>query len=525
VGGLADLTETGWPRPEALVVADAVQTYHSGRLDRLPRGIVVGAGRVLALVDPDDRALRRDLLVRDLSGCVVVPGFIDAHNHQPTAARDIGEVETAHVRSLPELRAVLAAAAGEASPGTWVSTEHCLTVSQLGLGRLPTAAELDGVTPEHPVAVRFGAHTMVLNSLGLARSGIPADPPGGVVDHVDGRPTGTIREYGATRYVLDLLRPRDPAQLVPAMREVQRRYAAQGITGVRVTGLRPGELGIYQALLAEDGRLGNRVFGGPRIDPTLDTDAQLDVIRGWEARTGLGGEWLRLDAVKIFVDGGIETSADGVDHRFLGPSELGRLVRCAVERGWSVTCHAVSGAAVDLVLDAYADVAGAGGRRCLEHGFRITPEQLARAASLGVWLSTQPAIASVEGALLAASLGPAAMESLCPLATALRLGVRCALGSDWNATPGTDGRPFSPLASVEAAVTRRTMYGQRLGTAEAVDVGTAMYLHTRAPAELVGADDLGGIWPGARADLVALTGDPADGVTGLRVAATVTGGR
>jgi imidazolonepropionase-like amidohydrolase len=51
-----------------------------------------------------------------------------------------------------------------------------------------------------------------------------------------------------------------------------------------------------------------------------------------------------------------------------------------------------------------------------------------------------------------------------------------------------------------------------------------MYLHTRAPAELVGADDLGGIWPGARADLVALSGDPADGVDGLTVAATITGG-
>ncbi|MDQ1677377.1 MAG: hypothetical protein QOC93_2521 [Actinomycetota bacterium] len=515
---------TGWPRPEVLVVADAVHTYHSGRLDRLPRGIVLGAGRVLAHVDPDDRSARRDLPTRDLSGCVVVPGFIDAHNHQPTAARDVGEVETAHVRSLAELRAALAAAAAARAAGTWISTEHCLTVSQLGLGRLPTAEELDGVTPEHPVAVRFGAHTMVLNSLGLERSGIPADPAGGVVDRVDGRPTGTIREYGATRYVLDLLPRRSPAQLVPAMREVQRRYAAQGITGVRVTGLRPGELGIYQSLLREDGRLGHRVFGGPRVDPTFGTDAQLDVIRGWEARTGFGNEWLRLDAVKIFVDGGVETSADGVDHLFLGPSELDRLVRCAVERGWSVTCHAVSSVAVDMVLDAYAAVGGTGVTRSLEHAFRITPDQLARAASLEVWLSTQPAIASVEGSFLAAALGPAAMESLCPIATALRLGVRCALGSDWNATPGTDARPFSPLESVAAAVTRRTMYGQQLGTAEAVDVATAMYLHTRAPAELVGADDLGGIWPGARADLVALCGDPADGVEGCTVAATITGG-
>jgi predicted amidohydrolase YtcJ len=524
----------GRPDRRTLVVADGVRTYHTGAEQRLPRGVVLGGGRIVGFVDPDDREARRsltDATVVDLSGSVLVPGFFDAHNHQPTAARDLDEVETAHVRSLEELLRAISEAAEERPPGAWVSTEHALTGSQLGLRDLPTAEMLDRATRQHPVAVRFGAHTMALNSRALEESGVAAlvtDPPGGVVDRdASGRPLGPIREYGAVHMVLDRLEPRPADRLPDAMRVVQARYAAGGITAVRVTGLRPGDLAIYQSLVRTDGRLANRVFGGPRVDPTQSKHAQLAMISGWEVATGFGGQWLRLDAVKIFVDGNIETAVGGHSHLFLDLPHLSELVECAVSRGWSVACHATSEVAVDMVLDAYAAVADrlpAGGRLTIEHGFFASHRQLARAAALGVWFSTQPAIATVEGRLLAATLDEQTLHTVFPLASALAAGGRCALGSDWNATPGTRVRPFSPLRSVRAAVTRRMADDLVLGAQEAVDVATALYLHTRAPAQLVGADDLGGLWPGARADLVALSADPCQELDGAEVVATLVAG-
>lgn len=525
----------GWPLPELLVVAKGVETYHTGARQSLPRGIVIGAGRILRLVDPDDRETRHrlvDCALLDLGDAVILPGFFDAHNHQPTAARDVGEVMTAHVRSLAELRQELAQAASQAPVGTWITTEHCLTLSQLDMASFPVATDLDDVTREHPVAVRFGAHTMALNSRALDASGIAAlaeGPAGGVVDRDPATcsPTGVIHEYGATQLVLRQLAGRPPTDLVAAMRRVQRQYCQQGLTSVRVTGLRPREASLYQTLLQVDGRLANRVFGGPRIDPTWPTEEKLSAIAAWEPGTGFGNEWFSYDAVKIFVDGGVETLVDGEPHLFLGPEELQLLVSTGVRAGWSVTCHAVSEEAVDLVLDAYQTVARLAPPWCrlvLEHGFFATEQQLRRTASLGVWLSTQPGIASVEGPMFVSGMGGHRFGQMCKLATARRAGVRCALGSDWNATPGTTARPFSPLDSIAVATTRMTAYGDSFGPQEALEIDDAIYLHTRAPAELVGVGDLGGIWPGARADLVALSDSPQDGVAGLSVLTVLVGG-
>jgi predicted amidohydrolase YtcJ len=348
-----------------LYVAAAVRSYHRGVAAALPRGVLVEHGRIVDLVNPDDRLERRSLSgvkTCDLGGGVLVPGFVDAHNHQPTAARDVGTVRTARATSMSELQAILREAVTRTSPGSWIVTEHSLTVSQLGQLRLPSAKDLDAAVPHHPCAVRFGAHTMVLNTRGLVASGVAAlaaDPAGGVIDRdpATGTPTGPLHEYGALRLVLGRLDDlSDPRDSVGRMRLVQGEYASAGLTTVRVPGLRPGDLGVYQRLLEHDGRLANRVVAGPRIDPTASQAEKLAVINGREAVTGFGSRWLRLDAVKLFVDGGVETALSGEQHRFLGGRDLAELVGAAAARGWSVACHAVTQEAVDLALEAFAAV-------------------------------------------------------------------------------------------------------------------------------------------------------------------------
>ena len=517
-------------------IADAVHTFHHGRAKHLPRAIVVRGSRIERFADPEARHERRiwsGLTVHDLRGHVVIPGLFDAHNHQPTAARDVGQVRVAHARNVDDLLAALAEAATRQPAGGWITTEHALTVSQLGRRELPSAEELDVVTPGSPAAVRFGAHTMALNSLALAESGIAAmagNPRDGVIDRdpATGRALGPIREYGAIAMVLDKLRKPLAGESASSMRLTQRKYARTGITSVRVPGLRPGDLAVYQSLLRSDGRLGTRVFGGPRLDPTHAHADKLALIRSWEAVTGFGSEWLRLDAVKIFVDGGFETSLHGPTHLFLEVAELEELVGCAVGRGWSVACHAVSREAIDLTLDAFERISESVAecpRLVIEHGFFATPQQLERAARIGVWLSTQPAVAYMDAELIRGNLPSRVVEQSFPLASALARNVMCALGSDWNATPGSDQRPFDPLQTVRTAVTRMCADGSVLALGEAISVDVAFYLHTRAPAQLVGAEDLGGLWKGSIADFIALDGDPLADVHDGKVVATVLGGQ
>ena len=101
-----------WPVPERALVASRVLSFHEREATELPRGVLIGAGRILALFEPDDRAARRDLgvPVGDLGDTVLMPGFVDAHNHLPSAVLDSFAVPTAHVLSTGHLVAELTAA-------------------------------------------------------------------------------------------------------------------------------------------------------------------------------------------------------------------------------------------------------------------------------------------------------------------------------------------------------------------------------------------------------------------------------
>lgn len=304
----------------------------------------------------------------------MIPGLFDAYNHRPSATRDAPEIATAQFTSLEGLLAVLAERAQVAFGGSWRSTERGLSRSQLGLTTLPTAAQLDVAAPDHPVALRFGAHAMVLNSRGHADSGLGTlaeDPPRGRLERdADGRPTGPIHEYGALRAVERLLTQPTEAELGDALAAVQRQYAAVGITSVRVPGVRPGGLARYQAL-RHRGALCTRTFGVVRIDPNLPEPGKHDLIASWQVRSGFGDEWLRLDALKLFVDGGVDEAPGARDAHFLDVEDLTRVVSAAVARGWAVTCHAVGERAGDVVLDAYERAAPARAARptlAIEHG-------------------------------------------------------------------------------------------------------------------------------------------------------------
>lgn len=465
-----------------------------------PVAIVVAQGRISEVLPAADGTRRHPRTpVLDRRGSTCLPGFGDAHNHQPSAVRDLSDVATSHVRSLSELQQVLRAAAADRPAGQWIVTERNLTRSQLTEHRFPTVRELDEAVPDHPTMVRFGAHAAALNSLAFAATGLAAmadDPPGGRVPRDrDGVPLGPIHEYGALRLVDTARGPEVDGDQVAALARVQRRYLDCGITAVRVPGVRPGELAWYQALRDRGEPVRTRVSAAVRVDPTLSHRDKLALLERWEVRTGWGDDELALDALKLFVDGAVEGDPDRPETMFLGPDELRDLVLQASSRGWSVACHAVTAPAIEQCLEAFTAARDAGfrGTLAIEHALFATATQLRRAAALDVWLSVQPSMLDINGHVLDERTRRRAL----PLRSALEAGVRVALGSDWNATPGTALRPYAPLRSLHLA----TRHGE-----ESLDAGTALRLHTQAPADLAGRAAVGRIARGAWADLLLFDG-------------------
>ena len=137
----------------------------------------------------------------DAGGRLLLPGFIDSHNHIASGS-DPGVVKLFGARTLEELHLQIREFARARPELAWIEGEGWHYDAMPG-GRLPTAADLDGLTGGRPAFLTaYDSHTVWLNREALARFGITratARLPFGVVakDPKTGEPTGLLNEFAA----------------------------------------------------------------------------------------------------------------------------------------------------------------------------------------------------------------------------------------------------------------------------------------------------------------------------------------
>ncbi len=131
--------------------------------------------------------------VVDLGGRVVVPGFIDAHNHYLATAEALTSVDLRYpgVASVADLVDAIAVRAGQTPAGSWIRG-FGMDYAKYPDPRFPTRWDLDRATGDHPViAYHVSGHYALVNSAALAHRGIDdnvANPAGGeFVRDADGR--------------------------------------------------------------------------------------------------------------------------------------------------------------------------------------------------------------------------------------------------------------------------------------------------------------------------------------------------
>lgn len=214
-----------------------------------------------------------------------------------------------------------------------------------------------------------------------------------------------------------------------------------------------------------------------------------DIRRAVRDEVRRGADW-----VKVYADRSLYVGPDGrlrslTNYR---PEEMRAFVEEAHRLGKRVAAHARGWDGIDAALAAGFDT--------IEHGDGFTADLLDRAAKQGAfWCPTIYA-----GVWTADGRGPLGHEYPKFLAKAFRLGlqkgVRIALGSDIGAFPWTEN-PAKELAF---------MVDRGMTPLQAIQAATTV------AAGLLGAQDLGSLEPGARADLVALPGDPLVDITALQ---------
>ncbi len=513
------------------------------------RSVAIAGGRVVA-VDPAPDDLRATE-VADLGGATVLPGFHDAHNHMAWFGRTLSEADLRPeaVPTLDDLYAAVARQAAGTADGDWVTGAG---YDQTKLGAHPHRDGLDRAAPGRRVWLRHtSGHMCVVSSAVLADLGLAdraAEVPGGKVStDAAGRPTGLLEET-AQELVADLVRPYPVAVLADAIDRAGAQYLSEGLTSVTEAGIgggwighTPVELAAYQAA-RDSGRLQVRVELMVVSDAlhalAASSDDHLELGLDLGIRTGFGDDWLSIGAMKIFTDGSLVGRTAAMTDAYAGtPANRGYLqadadqlagtIIAAHRSGWQVAAHAIGDRAIDLALDAFAEgqrrYPRPGARHRIEHFAVSRPDQVDRAAQLGVIPVPQGRFATELGDGMLAAIGPGRHGWLYRQRSLLDAGLPL---------PGSSDRPVvagAPLLGIHDMVNRRTATGAPYNPVEAITAEQALRAYTSGSAYASRAEHSKGmVAPGKLADLVVLSEDPTavspDRIAGLSVLATLVDG-
>jgi predicted amidohydrolase YtcJ len=503
--------------------------------------VALAGGRIAAVGSTADLTSRFAGADRiDLAGQFVTPGFIDTHVHFIDGGFRLSSVQLRDAKTRAEFVERIAAFAATVPDGTWIrggDWDHTLWG-----GELPSRDWIDAVTPNHPVWInRLDGHMALANSAALAAAGVDpaaADIAGGeIVRRADGTMTGLLKDNAMG--LIDAKAPPAPDALSDRALEAAMAYvAAQGVTTVHNMGSW-SDLDVFTRAWRAS-RLRTRIYAAV----PLDTWQRLQTLvqSGEYGPDGRGDEWLRIGALKGFVDGSLGShtaaflapfdDAPGDTGLFVtDPADLDAWIAGADAAGLHVAVHAIGDRAIRTLLDIFQRVetghAARDRRFRIEHAQHIAPEDIARFAALGVLASMQPYHAIDDGRWAGKVIGPERSRTTYAFRSLLDAGAALSFGSDWFVAPPT------PIEGIYAAVTRRTLDDAQPGgwvPEEKITVEEALRAYTRGGAFASFEEDIKGmIKPGLLADLVVIDRDlraiPPETIRDARVVRTIVGGR
>jgi predicted amidohydrolase YtcJ len=175
----------------------------------LAQAVAVCDGRIIGVGSSDDVLKMKgpNTKLIDVGGKTVLPGLFDSHVHPSGVVNsEVGD-PIPLLRSIPEVQDYIRKKAETTPKGQWIVIRYAFP-TRLKEARFPTKAELDVVSPDHPVLYHAGP-AGVANSLALKMSGVTKDTPhpsAGLVekDPATGEPTGMLRN-AAARFIFQLV--------------------------------------------------------------------------------------------------------------------------------------------------------------------------------------------------------------------------------------------------------------------------------------------------------------------------------
>ena len=504
---------------DALV--DNVNGYtirEDGRLFRFTGMVIDDEGRVKQLLGRRDRRPERPQYLLNGRGRTLIPGLIDAHGHVMGLGFNALQLDLSDTSSLEEAqRRIAEYAAANPSP-RWI-VGRGWNQERWGLGRFPTAAELDAAAGDRPVWLeRIDGHAGWASSAAMREAGITAQtaaPAGGRIERTGGRanaaPSGVFVD-AAMALVEHAMPPPLPVQRDRAFARAQEILLSNGLTAVADMGTGLDDWNAIRRA-GDEGRLHMRILSYASGVDTLVS------VAGVRPTPWLYDARLRMVGVKLYLDGALGSRGAWLKQPYRdAPGESGLplvsdtvlknlMSRAAMDR-FQVAVHAIGDAANAELLAAIEDLSNTyrGDRRWrIEHAQIVDPADLPRFARHGIVASMQPVHQTSDMRMAEARMGLDRLQGAYAWRSMVDADVPLAFGSDF---PVEHPNPFHGLA---AAISREDAGGnppggwlpqQRLTLEQAFDA------FTRGAAFAGFAEDrIGSLEPGRMADFLFIDRD------------------
>lgn len=371
--------------------------------------VVIRGGRIVDVGDKSILNSYPDAHVIDLCGRILLPAFIDAHNHLsfacfvPLWVNLWGLTSTNAIQEAVE-RHVLDHPGRDWIVGFPWRDAYCGGIEL-------TSKDLDGFGLDRPVLIMHETwHKFVASSQALKMAGITASTPdpssGKIIRDRDGEPTGVLLESAGTP-LLQLALETSRRRFADLIEARAKELLAFGITAIHDPGVTPAAEAAYLQL-HEEGRLPVSVLMMPHGDSLLDNriDKRLD-----GPITGIGDERLRVGPIKLFADGGVPGTvafSGKIRDRMYSDGkprdDFSDALIKAIGRRFQVCVHSLGNLTTEVVLDSFetAIVQSPDGHNILprlDHVFLLSQAQIMRLASMGGCAAVQPCFLNRAGRL------------------------------------------------------------------------------------------------------------------------------
>ncbi|WP_338752222.1 amidohydrolase [Bacillus sp. FJAT-52991] len=487
----------------------------------LANRLAIKNGRIIGFDDVADQLRGPHTKLFDIKNKTMLPGLIESHAHPLHYAADLLKLDLRYERisSIQDLLYEVKRKADELPEGEWIIGTGW-DDSKLKEKRFPTIDELNKAAPNHPVFLtRTCVHNAVANWKAFEVSGLssnPEDPEGGHFhrDAKTGKISGLIQENAMMLFKVPSF---STEQLKQAMEKAQQHFFEWGVTAVHDMAVSQKEMVVYQQLKKEGKlRLKTRLWLWA-ISQMAWPGGEKELLHlGIES--GFGNDHLNIQGLKYMLDGSVggrtaaveepyEQEQDNYGILHMKQQTINDHISQAIQHNMRVSIHGIGERAIEMALQAIEQAGSLEDnkqkRHRIEHCALPTDDHLKRIAKQNIIAASSIGFIYSIGDSYLNNLGSKRAAHVFPHASFKKHGIIAPGNSDM---PVCHGNPFY---GIYAAVTRKTIGGQQLGTEEAISVKEAIQAYT-VDAAYSGFDEtiIGSLAIGKYADLIVLDKDP-----------------